>query len=371
MSCATAPQSAGKTADFAGAVATRFRQVALVADGPRGAYLRVDTFRTIRLSAHSSSRLPSRSACRTLQARPLCPPGHEPVAGPPSALLRPTVADLALRMAPAITPTVPMATMSGPAHGRGVLLHHLGQGLDPGQETELDLTLRRTASIASASGGIGNEVARAFGLLELRIFFPMVSFSLLGLRHPEPNGSRRATPTVNCFQHRPGHLPRRRRGPPCVRRRIRRTSGRALTTIGRLMASNSDLAVEHPGVGAEGLEERAGWRRLRILTAACIEHRLQPARGNRKCASAATPSVRATDGTLGAGLQLCLDVACQLARIAAVGDDHDMLGAHTARSWSGDVVVRDPVDRVVGPRHRPAASSPRPNRRPGCRGRRQ
>ena len=29
-----------------------------------------------------------------------------------------------------------MATMSGPAHGRGVLLHHLGQGLDPGQETE-------------------------------------------------------------------------------------------------------------------------------------------------------------------------------------------------------------------------------------------
>ena len=46
------------------------------------------------------------------------------------------VADLALRMAPAITPTVPMATMSGPAHGRGVLLHHLGQGLDPGQETE-------------------------------------------------------------------------------------------------------------------------------------------------------------------------------------------------------------------------------------------
>ena len=33
------------------------------------------------------------------------------------------------------------------------------------------------------------------GQLELRIFFPMVSFSLLGLQHPEPNGSRRATPT--------------------------------------------------------------------------------------------------------------------------------------------------------------------------------
>ena len=46
------------------------------------------------------------------------------------------VADLALCPAPAITPTVPMAAMPGPAHGRGVLLHHLGQGLDPGQQTE-------------------------------------------------------------------------------------------------------------------------------------------------------------------------------------------------------------------------------------------
>ena len=68
-------------------------------------------------------------------------------------------------------------------------------------------TLRWTASIASASGGIGIEGARAFGRLELRILFPMVSFSLLGLQHPEPNGSRRATPT-STFQHRPGH-PRR------------------------------------------------------------------------------------------------------------------------------------------------------------------
>jgi hypothetical protein len=56
----------------------------------------------------------------------------------------------------------------------------------------------------SGPGGTGNEVARAFGLLELPICFPMVSFSLLGLQHPEPNGSRRATPT-STFQHRPGH----------------------------------------------------------------------------------------------------------------------------------------------------------------------
>ena len=34
----------------------------------------------------------------------------------------------------------------------------------------------------------------------------MVSFSLLGLQHPEPNGPRRATPT-STFQHRPGHPP--------------------------------------------------------------------------------------------------------------------------------------------------------------------
>ena len=31
-----------------------------------------------------------------------------------------------------------------------------------------------------------------------------MSFSLLDLQHPEPNGSRRATPT-STFQHRPGH----------------------------------------------------------------------------------------------------------------------------------------------------------------------
>ena len=36
----------------------------------------------------------------------------------------------------------------------------------------------------------------------------MVSFSLLGLQHPEPNGSRRAKPT-STFQHRPGHPPER------------------------------------------------------------------------------------------------------------------------------------------------------------------
>jgi len=40
-------------------------------------------------------------------------------------------------------------------------------------------------------------VARAYGLLDLRIFFPMVSFSLLGLQHPEPTGSRSATPILN------------------------------------------------------------------------------------------------------------------------------------------------------------------------------
>ena len=53
---------------------------------------------------------------------------------------------------------------------------------------------------------MSKEPGAIHGLLELRIFFPMVSFSLLGLQHPEPNGSRRATPT-STFQHRPGHLP--------------------------------------------------------------------------------------------------------------------------------------------------------------------
>ena len=70
-----------ETADLRGAVATRFRQVSLSGRRTARWYLRVDTFSTIRLSAHSSSRLPSRSASPTLRS-PLCPPGHEPVAGP-------------------------------------------------------------------------------------------------------------------------------------------------------------------------------------------------------------------------------------------------------------------------------------------------
>ena len=113
------------------------------------------------------------------------------------------VADLALRMAPAITPTVPMATMSGPAHGRGVLLHHLGQGLDPGQETEpihaeTDCVHRVCQRRHRKRGGKG---FRATGTTDI---LSMVSFSLLGLQHPEPDGSRRATPT-STFQHPPGH----------------------------------------------------------------------------------------------------------------------------------------------------------------------
>ena len=177
-------------------------------------YLRVDTFRTIRIERPLEQQVAVAQHLPALQTHLLASMVANP--WPLHFHAAAVVADLALRMAPAITPTVPMATMSGPAHGRGVLLHHLGQGLDPGQETEPLSTLRRTASIASASGGIGNEVARAFGLLELRIFFPMVSFSLLGLQHPEPNGSRRATPT-STFQHRPGHLLPNKVG--CHRRR--------------------------------------------------------------------------------------------------------------------------------------------------------
>ncbi len=36
--------------------------------------------------------------------------------------------------------------------------------------------------------------ARLFGLLELRIFFHMISLYLLGMHHPEPAGSRRRYP---------------------------------------------------------------------------------------------------------------------------------------------------------------------------------
>ena len=97
-------------------------------------YLRVDTFRDHQVERPLEQQVAVAQHLPALQTHLLASMVANP--WPLHFHAAAVVADLALRMAPAITPTVPMATMSGPAHGRGVLLHHLGQGLDPGQETE-------------------------------------------------------------------------------------------------------------------------------------------------------------------------------------------------------------------------------------------
>ena len=60
------------------------------------------------------------------------------VTNPWPAYLHPAamVADLAGRRAPTVAPAIRMAAMPGATHRRGVLFHHLGQGLNPGQQTE-------------------------------------------------------------------------------------------------------------------------------------------------------------------------------------------------------------------------------------------
>ena len=73
-----------------------------------------------------------------------------------------------------------------------------GALVESGDEVE-----QQPASFVSASIAMENQAAMAFALLELRIVFPMVPFSLFGLQRAKSIGSRKATPTSN-FQHRAG-----------------------------------------------------------------------------------------------------------------------------------------------------------------------
>ena len=49
-----------------------------------------------------------------------------------------------------------MTTMPSSAHARGILLHHLPQGLDPGRQAEA-VHARRTSSTASPKVGSANN----------------------------------------------------------------------------------------------------------------------------------------------------------------------------------------------------------------------
>src|SRR3979411_2727811 len=104
--------------------------------------------------------------------------------------------DLALCAPPAMTAPVLAARMPWPTGHRGVCFHHRAQRLDPGCQAEPiegrrhffpRLTHRRARHCTRHHGRCLHGVA-----------------FLSWIRHPEPTGSRRATP-LHLFQHRSGH----------------------------------------------------------------------------------------------------------------------------------------------------------------------
>ena len=117
-----------------GAVATRFRQVAL-GQTDRAVVLAGRHVQDHQVERPLEHRLPSRSTCQ-LSNPPPCQHGREPVAAALSRGRRGSRSRSAY--GPSDNPDGSHGTMSGPAHGRGVLLHHLGQGLDPGPGDRTD-----------------------------------------------------------------------------------------------------------------------------------------------------------------------------------------------------------------------------------------
>ena len=115
-----------------GAVATRYWSGRPRADGPRGGTCGSTRTASISLGAHSSRWLPTRSTCQLRQSRLSLPasvaspsPLHFHAAG--------VVAHVDLSFAPCDGPRrFPWSTMSGPAHGLGVLgPGQLGEGHGP------------------------------------------------------------------------------------------------------------------------------------------------------------------------------------------------------------------------------------------------
>ena len=105
-------------------------------------------------------------------------------------------ADLARRAPPAMTAPVLAARMPWPTCHLGVCFHHRAQRLDPGRQAEPiegrrhffpRLTHRRSRHCTRHHGRCLHGVA-------------FLSWN----QHPEPTGSRRATPLL-LVQHRPGH----------------------------------------------------------------------------------------------------------------------------------------------------------------------
>ena len=97
----------------------------------------------------------------------------------------------------------------------------------------------------------------------------MVSFSLLGLQHPEPNGSRRATPT-STFQHRPGH-------PPLELARCEYIERRENV----IALGNSGTGKTHVALGV-GLAACQKGLSVGFTTAAALVHELMEARDEKR-----------------------------------------------------------------------------------------
>ena len=183
-----------------GAVATRFRQV-IVGQTDR-AYLRVDTFRTIRLSAHSSNRLPSRA--------PASYPGtHMPSNRIPVALQhfharRGMLAQCGQK--PSDNPVF-VDDVGPPLRRRGAPLRISANGLDPGRQNRSlfaekgDCVRSRLPAAFNHMDQVAISLGRYWNSTPSDILSHGVVHSLLGLQHPEPNGSREIGDTyLNGFQ---------------------------------------------------------------------------------------------------------------------------------------------------------------------------
>ena len=104
--------------------------------------------------------------------------------------------DLALRAPPAMTAPILAARMPWPTCHLGVCFHHRAQRFDPGRQAEP--IERRRHFFPRLTHRRSRHCTRHHGRCLHGVAF------LSWIRHPEPNGSRRATPLL-LVQHRPGH----------------------------------------------------------------------------------------------------------------------------------------------------------------------